>query len=526
MKRYLLVDGNIHTLDALLPTAEAMLIEADQISWIGQSADTRQFHQDDTEWIPLEGRTVIPGMIDAHIHLQKYAISLESVDCETTTLQNCLDRISDKARATEVNAWIVGHGWDQNTWGDYGNLADLDEVSPNHPVYLTAKSLHAAWANSRALKLAKIDHDTKDPQGGYIQRDPQGHPTGILFEEAMNLVSAKIPTPSTEQIASSMRKAQVSLNALGITGVHDFDGRDCFAALQVLTKMDELSIRVVKNIPVAHLSSALDLGLRTGFGDKWIRIGNIKLFMDGALGPRTASMLAPYIEDNENMGISLLDSEYVVDIGIQAAEGGLGLTVHAIGDRANHDVLMAFKEIRNFEGNILGTSLPHRIEHLQLLHPDDLSLPADLGIIASMQPIHAVSDMDMAQRYWGERCRNAYAWASQLEGNAVLYFGSDAPVESPNPFWGLHAAVTRTKRLIATPESWIPEQRIPLREALIAYTSSPAAAFLPTKLGRLVKGNMADLVVLDQDPFSIPPEELPDIKPYATMVGGKWVFEV
>ena len=525
MSELVLKHGRIFTLNRELPQSEAMFIRDGKIIWVGDNTAVEQFVASNTEVVSLEGITVIPGLIDAHIHLQKYAFSLNYVDCETQHLAECLKRVEEKSQRTPPGEWILGHGWNQNSWDSYGTASQLDMITSDHPVYLTAKSLHAAWVNSRALQAAGISAGTKDPDGGAIQRLDDNTPTGILFEEAMMLVSGKIPIPEHAQISSAIEQAQSKLHAYGITSVHDFDGADCFRALQQLHSNDKLRLRVLKNIPVSHLDSALDLGLRTGFGNDLIRMGNVKLFSDGALGPRTAAMLTPYGHDEENSGILLLDSEAIVEIGIRAARGGLGLTVHAIGDRANHVTLDAYEEIRRFEAGASQDLLPHRVEHLQVLHPDDLDRAGSLGIIASMQPIHATSDMDAANQYWGERTRYAYAWKTQLKHGARIYFGSDAPVESPNPFWGLHAAVTRQKRVsTAIESSWIPEECLTFEDALTAYTSAPGLAFSPTRLGLLRAGYAADMVLLDVDPFHIPPDELADVKPVGTIHAGKWVY--
>jgi predicted amidohydrolase YtcJ len=265
--------------------------------------------------------------------------------------------------------------------------------------------------------------------------------------------------------------------------------------------------------------------LRTGFGDEFLRIGNVKAFSDGALGPRTAAMLQPYEGEPENRGMLMLDAEEVFERGRLAAENGLAMAVHAIGDRANHEVLNAFAQLQSLPGIDRGR-LRHRIEHVQLIHPDDAGRLAQLGVIASMQPIHATSDMLMADRFWGKRAELSYAWRTQLQHGAVLAFGSDAPVESPNPFWGIHAAVTR-QRADGSPDGggWYPEQRLAVTEALQAYTIGAAyAANREHEQGRLSPGFLADLLVVNSDPFNCPPEELRTIRPLATMVGGEWVW--
>ncbi|MBM3152490.1 MAG: amidohydrolase, partial [Chloroflexi bacterium] len=419
------------------------------------------------------------------------------------------------------------HGWNQNDWpGGFGCASDLDTAAPANPAYLTAKSLHAGWANSRALELAGITRHTPDPVDGSIQHDSRGEPTGILFEKAMELMDAAIPPPITDRLAESIRRALPLLWQVGLTGVHDFDRLDCLSALQRLHGSGNLKLRVVKHIPLDDFGEALSLGLRTGQGDESLVIGAVKVFADGALGPHTAAMLEPYLDEPANCGMLNRPVEELYEIGCRALDHGLNLAVHAIGDRANRAVLDRFSRLRRYEKE---TGLPpqrFRIEHVQLLHPDDAGRLAELGVIASMQPIHAVSDMEMADRYWGGRADLAYAWRTLLAGGTRLAFGSDAPVDSPNPFWGLHAAVTRTRRDNTPPGGWRAGQCLDIRQAMAGYTLGPAfAAGMEDRLGCLAPGCLADLVVLERDPFAIPPQELASLHPMAVMVGGEWVWE-
>jgi hypothetical protein len=475
---------------------------------------------------------ILPGLTDAHIHLECYALGLRRVDCETESLRECLERVAERARQTPAGEWILGHGWNQNNWPEgFGSAADLDAVAPDHPVYLSAKSYHAGWANSLAFKRAGVMAATPDPVNGRLGREATGAPDGILFESAMDLVTKAIPEATAGQVEEAIREAQQALWRMGITSVHDFDGRSCFMALQSLHQGGELRLRVLKGIPLTDLQYAIGVGLRSGFGDDMLRIGGVKAFMDGALGPRTAAMIQPFDGGEENSrGMLFMDAEELFEHGRLAAQNGLPLAVHAIGDRANHEVLEAFGHLRRYEQEQgitqSGGGLRHRIEHVQLLHPDDVGKLSALGVTASMQPIHAPSDMLMAERFWGERTAYSYAWKLQLEHGAHLAFGSDAPVESPNPFWGLHAAVTR-RRKDGSPgaQGWIPAQRIGLQEALLAYTQGGAyAAGMEERLGKLKADYLADLIVLEQDPFEVEGEELYKLRPSATMVAGEWVY--
>jgi hypothetical protein len=521
----ILHNTRIHTLDSKRPLASVLVIDGERIFAAGGDELLREFSNAEKQ--DMRGRVILPGLTDAHIHLQYYSLGLQKIDCETDTLAECLRRVVERVKKSKPGEWILGHGWNQNPWGRWPTAADLDSIAPNNPVYLTAKSLHAALANSAALKIANITASTPDPTNGQIQRQLNGNPTGVLLESAMELITRVNPESNVEMIASAIEKAQPILWKMGLTGAHDFDRRECFMALQQLHLQDKLKLRVTKNIPVELLDHASALGLRTGFGDDWLRIGSVKAFMDGALGPRTAAMFQPYEGEPENKGILNMDGEELFEFGRRAADVGLGMTVHAIGDRANHEALNAYQQLRAYEKEKGLPHLRHRIEHVQVLHPDDAQRLAQLDVIASMQPIHAASDMLMADKYWGERAGLSYAWRTQLDAGAHVAFGSDAPVESPNPFWGLHAAVTR-RRADGSPskEGWRPEQRLSVQEAFEGFTTGAAyAAYAENRLGKLASGYLADLIVLENDPFTCNPDEIKDFASSATMIGGNWVLE-
>jgi predicted amidohydrolase YtcJ len=527
---HVLFNARIHTMDRDSPKVSALVIERGIIIDAGdQEAITAQY-KGTSRFFDLEGRTIIPGLIDAHVHLQHYALSLQRVECETTTREECLENVVRGLADNPPGEWILGHGWNQNAWPEgFGDARLLDSATPENPVYLTAKSLHAAWVNSAALQAAGINADTSDPPGGQIQRHSDGNPTGILFETAMEMVSRMIPKTSVRQVSHAVNTAQKNLWSMGITGAHDFDRRTCFAALQELNSNGNLKLRITKSIPIELLPEAVELGLRTGFGNDFLRIGSVKAFADGALGPRTAAMLQPYEGEPGNRGILMLDAEELVERGTLAVENGLSLAVHAIGDAANHEVLRALSQLRSHEKETMAQNQPHlrhRIEHVQIIHQQDLPRLAELDLIASMQPIHATSDHPTADRFWGDRSENAYAWNSLLDAGTRMAFGSDAPVESPNPFWGLHAAVTRQRADGSPgPQGWYPDQRISLYNAMQGFTSGAAyAAGMEHRLGKLVAGYYADLLLLDQDPYQISPEQLRELLPVGTMVSGEWVY--
>ena len=526
----LLCNANIYTLEESQPKASAILIAGGRVIAVGEKAALESFAHGKVEKQDMQGRTILPGLTDAHIHIQYYALGLEKIDCETRTKDECLRRVSERVMKAKPGEWILGHGWNHNEWSNDGNLptaAELDLLAPNNPVYLTAKSLHAAWVNTAALNLANITSDTRDPKNGVIQRDDSGRATGALLESAMMRVENIIPEASIQEIANAIEIAQPILWKMGLTSIHDFDRRESFMALQQLHNQKKLKLRVNKNLPLDSLEHAFELGLRTGFGDDTLWIGSIKGFMDGALGPHTAAMFQPYNGDAENRGILNMDGEELFEHCRRAADVGLSMTVHAIGDRANHEVLNAYEQLRKYETEKNLPHMRHRIEHVQVLHPDDAPRFAQLNVIASMQPIHAPSDMFAADRFWGERSALAYAWRTQLNHSAHLAFGSDAPVESPNPFLGLHAAVTR-RRADGSPsaDGWYPEQKLTLSEALSAYTIGAAyAANAEQRLGKLTENYLADLIVLEQDIFSINPDDLLTMSAAATMINGEWVLQ-
>jgi hypothetical protein len=516
---------NAHIFAPNTPGAAAMAVQQGEIVALGSSEGLLDSFPA-AETIDLQGRTIWPGLTDAHVHLQHLAESIAMVDCETGTMEECLARIAAAAQNAPEGAWIRGHGWNHNVWsGGYGTAAQLDRVCEGHPAFLTAKSLHAAWVNSKALALAGITDATPNPPGGLIQRDAGGFPTGILLEnDAIQLVKSRILMPKAEEVKAQIEALQPYLWQRGLTGLHDFDGQSCWAALQSLHDSGDLKLRVLKNMPYEDVTTFYDAGLTTYAGDDWLHIGSVKLFADGALGPQTGAMLAPY-EGTENTGQLLLSKEEIIAMGKETLKHGLALTIHAIGDRANRTVLDAFAALRQYETDRGFPHYPHRIEHVQIIDPQDLPRLAELGIVASVQPIHAPSDMLMADTYLGERARFAYAYHTLQENDATLVFGSDAPVESVNPFLGLGAAITR-RRLNGKPgpSGWHPQERVSLETALLAFSQTPAQIAGRNHLGRLAQGCKADFILLESDPFLAPPMEIASFEPSATIINGECVY--
>ena len=526
MRDWLLFNGRIRTLDPRQPLVGALAVRDGKIVAAGTELHAAAAVPG-AERLDLAGRDVLPGLTDAHLHFEWYSLGLQAVDAETPTLEEALRRVGERAARTPAGEWITGYGWNQNEWGgQFPTAADLDRVAPEQLVFLKAKSGHAGWANSAALRRAGITEATANPPGGEIVRDAQGRPTGILFEDAMQLVDKLVPSASTEAVAQAMLPAMENAWRAGLTGVHDFDGARSFAAWQMVKARGQLGLRVVKTIPVRNLPSAITLGLRTGFGDDWLRVGNVKIFLDGALGPRTAAMIAPYEGEPDNYGIVVTDKEELYENATQAAAHGLAMTVHAIGDKANHDLLDVYAVIRGEERERGQAPLRHRCEHVQVLHPDDWGRLAELNVVASMQPIHATSDMLMADQFWGKRSAGAYALRTQLAAGAPLAFGSDCPVESFNPFWGIHAAVTR-RRADGTPgpDGWYPEQRLTVDEAVRGFTLGAAyAGYAEQRLGSLEAGKLADLIVVDRDLWAVEPMAIRETRVLGTMVDGAWKF--
>ncbi len=523
----LLVNGKIHTLDPLRPLVSALAIRDGKILSAGSDAEARnalpQAGRENV--INLKGACVLPGLVDSHIHMMFASAGLVQVKAEQPTRQKVLDLVAGFAHRKPAGSWITGFGWNHNVWGgQFPTAADLDQVAPEHPVVLRAKSGHAAWVNSLALQLANITSQTSDPAGGEIVRDASGNPTGVLLEDsAIELVEQLVPELSQAEAVEALQQGIQVAHRAGLTGLHDMDQLDCFQGLQALRQAGQLTIRVVKSIPLAHLEQAIGVGLRTGFGDDWLSIGGVKMFADGALGPRTAWMLEGFDSAPDNTGISAVPPEILRQAVLKANAHSLAATIHAIGDRANREVLDIYAEARQALGE---TGLRNRIEHVQLIHPDDACRLAKLGVVASMQPLHATSDMYIADQHWGTRSTGAYALKTQLDCGAVLALGSDCPVETLDPLAGIHAAVTRRRADGSPgPEGWYPEQRLTVAQAVRGYTFGPAyAASMEDRLGSLTPGKWADITILDQDIFKIEPMDILNVQVLATLTAGHFAW--
>ena len=529
----IIMNAVIHTVDKTQPQADSLAVRDGKFLAVGDEAAVMMHRGPETRLIDLEGRLVLPGLTDAHIHFTMYGLSLNRIDLfEVPSLAELKERLAAKAAVTPPGTWLQGFGWNHTLWRgqQFPTCHDLDDVTTEHPVLLKEKSGHSAVVNSTALRQAGLSPNTPQPFGGEIGRDAEGLLNGLLFEgPAIGLVMGIIPPPTAAELDMAVLKAQENAHQFGLVAVHDLDGRQGFETFQRLHAQGQLRLRVVSHVAMEQLEHALGLGLRVGLGDEWLRAGGLKLFADGALGPRTAAMLAPYEDEPDNYGIVVVDKEDMIDMASRASAGGLPTVVHAIGDRANHDVLDVFAAVREQEAarQEARANRRHRLEHVQVLHPDDLNRLAELDVIASMQPIHATQDMSNVDKFWGKRGRYSYAFRTLLESGATLAFGSDAPVETPNPFIGIHAAVTR-RRADGSPgsEGWYPEQRLTVAEAVEAYTLGAAyAESLENVMGSISPGKYADFIVPDRDIFTCDPMALKDVTVEMTVVGGELVYQ-
>jgi predicted amidohydrolase YtcJ len=472
------------------------------------------------------GRTLLPGLIDAHAHLFSQGQLTSQVDLVgSTSLDVALERIGRFAEANPRVDWILGRGWNQVLWesNQFPTAADIDSVVADRPVHLRRIDGHASWANSRALDIAGIDRDTPDPIGGKILRDENGDATGVLIDRAMELVGRHVPPPDKTDIRRMYKAANDMLLPLGLTSIHDA-GINLEEAEVLIAMADdgELDIRVAAML--AGAGEVLD-----GFGTPLEAHGNdhldvrmVKLFSDGALGSRGAAMIEPYSDDAENRGLPFWTQDELDLMVKKANDRGFQVGVHAIGDLGNRMVIEAFDHAQGGKPS----PLRNRIEHTQIVALEDIPRIAELGLVASMQPIHATSDMNMAEdRVGPERIQGGYAWQRMLDAGIVIASGSDFPVELPNPFLGLYAAVTRQDRDGMPEGGWYADQALSREEALHSFTLAAAyAARQEDRLGSLEPGKWADFIVIDQDYFEIPASEIDDIQVRETWVAGKRVF--
>lgn len=522
----LFYNGRILTLDPAHPTAEAMLVRDGKIVLAASRDDCEHAAAAGMMRMNLEGAWVLPGLTDAHIHFTMFAVGLRNVHLEgTRSLDEALRLVAERAQRAQPNEWILGGRWDHNRWNTpvTPDKFSLDRVAPNNPVVLSSRDGHSIWANSLALRLAGVDSETPDPPGGKIARlDTGREPAGLLLENAEDLVRNAVPDITDLAMAEAVEDAWESALRSGITSIHDFDGMNAIRTYRKFRDANSLKLRVYKSIPVAALEWAIDEGIRTGDGDEWFRFGPTKIFTDGALGSHSAAMLEPFADDPTNYGIEVTPPAELQPLLLKASRAGIACALHAIGDKANRNALDAFQRVRAEVPE--GKGLRHRIEHAQHVHPKDLPRFAELDIIASMQPIHATSDMYTADRLLSSRRLHSYAWRSLAESGARLAFGSDAPVEPLEPLLGIHAAITRQREGMPS-GGWQPEERISAQSAYEGFTRGAAWASGEESIkGCLAPGMLADFVLLSDNPLECDPAAVPDIRVMATYIGGNRVY--
>ena len=518
-----IVNANIHTVNPAQPRARALAIRAGKILAVGDSVAEQIGPA--TQVLDLHGATVIPGLIDSHVHMAGFGAMVETFDLRSVnSIAEVAALVARRAAALPAGAWVQGRAWDQTNWGgEFPDHTALTRAAPGRPVFLTRIDGHAAWVNRKALELAGITKETPDPMGGKIVRDAQGEATGILIDRAQGLVSAKIPPPTDEQIRQRLRAAALECAKLGMTSVHDAGiSAQMLRAYQQLAAEKLLPVRVYAMI--GGEGPLWQEYLRKGpeVGD-YLTVRSIKLVADGAMGSRGAAFWQPYSDDPGNSGLLILKQETIERVARQAAAKGFQVATHAIGDRANRVALDAY-------GAILGENNDKRfrIEHAQAISLPDFEKFRRFGVIASMQSTHATSDMRWAVKRMGpDRLMGAYAWRRMLNTGVKFANGSDFPVEDPNPFYGLFAAVTRQDQKGFPAGGWLPDQKLTRAEALHSFTLGGAyAAFEEKTKGSLEPGKLADFVVLDQDLMTVPELAIPKIKVRMTFLGGRTVFGV
>jgi predicted amidohydrolase YtcJ len=509
---HIFLNGNIVTLDPTRPSAQAIAVYGDRIVAVGNNLEIEQLAGPDTNRIDLKRTTALPGFIDTHTHLIQYGLSLSKLDLRhVRSIEELKSLVSSKAR--QASPWILGLGWDQEKFSEkrYPQRHDLDEASPSKPVMLWRVCTHICVVNSKALQIAHVDSRTPDPDGGVIDRDDTGEPTGILRENAVELIERNIPEPTLEEYEKAIHEACERAAVAGLTSVHCvLDSQLELRALLSLRKKGQLPIRFYVLIRASHLKTCRQLGLSTGFGDEWLRLGAVKIFTDGSLGARTAAMETPYADDPSNRGVTIYTQEQLDRIIEEAQDSGFQVAVHAIGDRA---VRMLLESAERAKSRLHSRELRPRIEHASVLNPDLIRRLKELELIVTVQPHFVVSDFWTEERLGPERARLAYPFASLLKAGLIVVGSSDCPVEPLAPLLGIEAAVNRRG-----PEALRAEDAIALYTRNAAY-----ASFEEDLKGSITPGKYADLVVLESDPRKVAPSDISETAVLMTMVGGETI---
>jgi predicted amidohydrolase YtcJ len=526
----IVTNARIYTVDERRPHGEAMAITGGRVRFVGSQRGALALKGPRTRVVDLDGRTVIPGMVDAHAHLLGLGMALRTVDLTgTKSYEEVVARVAARAREVPAGTWILGRGWDQNDWGDtrFPSHEALSRAVPEHPVYLTRVDGHAALVNARAMAAANLAGTATNPEGGRIERLANGAPSGVLVDRAMGLVGRAIPPAPRDEVRAAVLAAVKEANRWGLTGIHDAGvERATVDVYEELARNGRYSLRnyVMIRSDDATLDHYFKRGAQSALHDGRIWIRAIKISADGALGSRGAALIEPYSDSPEHSGLITTPRERIEQVAVRALKAGFQLNVHAIGDRANRIVLDAFEAAL---GTVPTADHRFRIEHAQILHYADIPRFAQLDVIPSMQASHQTSDMYWAGNRLGPtRLLGAYAWRALLETGVIIPNGSDFPVEAVNPLISFHAAVSRQDEHNWPTAGWFAEQRMTRDEALKSMTLWPAiAAFQDAELGSLAPGKLADFVVLDQDIMTVAPERILATRVVATYLAGRPVYE-
>jgi predicted amidohydrolase YtcJ len=526
-----LLGGVVRTLDPTRPAARAVALRGAQIAAVGEDQDIQAWIGPATQVVRLAGRAVVPGLVDAHLHFAGLGLRRFSLDLVgTRSLAEIQNKVRAAAKEAPPGGWLVGRGWDQNDWDTpahaFPTARDLDAVAPDRPVVLTRIDGHALWANGKAMELAGVGPATPAPKGGDILH-LEGRPSGIFIDHAMELIRRAVPPRTEAELLQAFRLAEQECLATGLTQVQDMGiDQPELALLRRLDAEGGLKIRVYAMLEggSTHIEEMMRAGPLLPAGDRArLTVRGVKYYLDGALGSRGAALFQPYRDDPQNSGLAFLEpAEFEARVSAARAHG-FQVATHAIGDRANRIALDVYERVY---GAAARAERP-RVEHAQVLTPEDIPRFGRLGVIASMQPVHATSDMDWAEARVGpERIKGAYAWRSVLAAGGVLAAGSDAPVEEVSPFAGLYAAVTRADAAGKPPGGWRPEERLSPAEALAAFTAGAAfASFREQEAGVIAPGRVADLTVLDADPLTLAePRALLGLHAELTIIAGEIVY--
>ncbi len=522
----IVINARIWTGDDARPWAEALAIQEDTLLAVGTTTDIQALAGPDTRVIDAKGQLLVPGFNDSHLHFVDAGFNLTSVQLrDAGTPAEFIRRIAEFVAKQPEGTWILGGDWDHTLWGSIlPDASWIDSVSTRHPILIQRLDGHMGLANSAAMRTAGITATTKDIPGGTIVRDSTGRPTGIFKDNAMNLIFSAVDTPSHMAQDKALGAAMAYVAALGVTSVQHMGTWDDLATFRRAHAAGTLKTRICAAVPLDTWKRLKDTVEAVGRGDRWLRIGGLKGYADGSLGSHTAAMLAPYTDQPKDRGLDVTSIADLYNWTTDADRAGLQVMIHAIGDRANRNVLDVYERIAKENGP---RDRRFRIEHAQHIHPDDIPRFGVLGVIPSMQPYHCIDDGRWAEPLIGpQRCRTTYAFRQLIDTKAKPAFGSDWYVAPPSPLEGIYAAVTRRTLDDKNPGGWYPEQKITVEEALRAYTVNAAYATFEENLkGRLRRGMLADFVILSQDIFRISPEKIRDAEITLTVVGGEVVYE-